>query len=128
MLASVLEEIVVPRIGAGRPRTRPETVIADRAYTSGVTRRMLRSRKITAVIPQKRDEIAARARRGSAGGRPPAFDEIPYKQRNLVERAFAMLKQWRALSTRYDKLTIVYRAAVVLSACITWTRHLGDMP
>lgn len=78
----------MPRIGAGRPRTRPETVIADRACTSGDTQRMLRSRKITAVIPQKGDEIAARARRGSAGGRPPAFDEIPYKQRNLVERAF----------------------------------------
>lgn len=60
----------MPRIGAGRPRTRPDTVIADRAYTRGVTRRMLRTRKITAVIPQERDAIAARARRGSAGGRP----------------------------------------------------------
>ncbi|MCV7090525.1 transposase, partial [Mycobacterium interjectum] len=39
---------------------------------------------------------------------------------------FALLKQWRALATRYDKLAIVYRAAVVLSACITWTRHMGD--
>ncbi|WP_436089320.1 transposase [Mycolicibacterium frederiksbergense] len=72
MLAAVLDEIVVPRTGAGRVRTRPDAVIADRAYTSGVTRRLLRARKITAVIPQKRDEIAARARRGSAGGRPPA--------------------------------------------------------
>ncbi len=128
MLSTVLDEIVVPRIGAGRARTRPDAVIADRAYTSGVARRMLRRRKITAVIPQKRDEIAARARRGSAGGRPPAFDETLYKQRNLVERSFALLKQWRALATRYDKLAIVYRATVVLSACITWTRHIGDMP
>ena len=77
----------------------------------------MRGRKITAVIPQKSDEIAARQRRGSAGGRPPAFDEIRYKQRNLVERSFALLKQWRGLATRYDKLAIVYRAAVVLSAC-----------
>jgi len=128
MLAAVLDDIVVPRLGPGRARTHPEAVIADRAYTSGVTRRMLRERKITAVIPQKRDEIAARQRRGSAGGRPPAFNETLYKQRNLVERSFALLKQWRALATRYDKLAIVYRAAVVLSACITWTRHLGDMP
>ena len=71
MLATVLDDIVVPRLGPGRARTCPEAVIADRAYTSGVTRRMLRGRKITAVIPQKRDEIAARQRRGSAGGRPP---------------------------------------------------------
>ncbi len=128
MLATVLDDIVVPRLGPGRARTRPEAVIADRAYTSGVTRRMLRKRKITAVIPQKRDEIAARTRRGSAGGRPPAFNETLYKQRNLVERSFALLKQWRALATRYDKLAITYRAAVVLSACIAWTRHLGDTP
>ena len=87
---------------------------------------MLRRGKITAVIPQKSDEIAARQRRGRGGGRPPAFDEVRYKQRNLVERSFALLKQWRGLATRYDKLAIIYRAAVVLSACITWTRHLGD--
>ncbi len=126
MLAAVLDEIVVPRIGGGPARSRPQALIADRAYSCGVTRRMLHGRKITAVIPQKRDEIAARQRRGRAGGRPPAFDEILYKQRNLVERSFALLKQWRALATRYDKLAIVYRAAIVLSACITWTRHMGD--
>lgn len=128
MLAGVLDEIVVPRHGGTRARSRPNAVIADRAYSSGAARRMLRRRKITAVIPQKSDEIAARQRRGSAGGRPPSFDEIRYKQRNLVERSFALLKQWRGLATRYDKLAIVYRAAVVLSACITWTRHMGDMP
>lgn len=125
MLADVLDEIVVPR-HRGRARSRPDAVIADRAYSSGQARRMLRSRGITAVIPQKSDEIAARKRRGSAGGRPPVFDEIRYKQRNLVERSFALVKQWRGLATRYDKLAIVYRAAVVLSACITWTRHMGD--
>jgi transposase len=37
-------------------------------------------------------------------------------------RSFALLKQGRDLATRYDKLAITYRAAVVLSACITWTR------
>lgn len=127
MLAAVLDEIVVPR-HRGRARSHPDAVIADRAYSSGVTRRLLRSRKITAVIPQKRDEIAARKRRGPAGGRPPALDEIRYKQRNLVERSFALLKQWRGLATRYDKLAIVYRAAVVLNAAIAWLHHLSDTP
>jgi hypothetical protein len=42
--------------------------------------------------------------------------------RNVVERSFALAKQWRALATGYDKLAITYRAAVVLSACIIWTR------
>ena len=83
-------------------------------------------RGITTVIPQKKDEIAARKRRGSAGGRPPALDTETYKGRNVVERHFALAKQWRGLATRYDKLAITYRAAAVLSACITWSRLLGD--
>lgn len=65
--------------------------------------------------------------RGRTGARTPAFGEIVDKQRNLVERSFAQLKQWRALATRYAKLAIGYRAAVVLSACISWTRYMGDM-
>ncbi|GIG41958.1 hypothetical protein Cph01nite_37200 [Cellulomonas phragmiteti] len=122
VLAAVLADIRVPRAGAGRPRTRPVAVIADRAYSSGVTRRMLARRGIKAVIPQKRDEIAARKRRGRLGGRAPHLDAEVYKNRNVVERAFALAKQWRAIATRYDKLAITYRAAVVLAACITWSR------
>ena len=61
-------------------------------------------RGITTVIPQKKDEIAARKRRGSAGGRPPALDTETYKGHNVVERHFALAKQWRGLATRYDKL------------------------
>jgi hypothetical protein len=89
MLARVLDEIVVPTLWRGRARMRPDVVIADRAYSSGTTRRILRRHRITAVIPQKCDEIAARQRRGRAGGRPPALDETLYRQCNLVERSFA---------------------------------------
>nr|WP_083275584.1 IS5 family transposase [Pseudonocardia sp. HH130630-07] len=125
MLEQVLADIRVPRLGAGRSRTRPDAVVADRAYSSGVNRRALARRSITTVIPQKRDEIAARKRRGSLGGRPPGLDVETYKGRNVVERHFALTKQWRGLATRYDKLAITYRAATVLSACITWSRLLG---
>jgi len=38
------------------------------------------------------------------------------------------LKQWRGLATRYDKLAIVYRAAVVLNAVIAWLHQLQDTP
>ena len=122
MLADVLADISVPRVGRGRPRTRPDAVIADRAYSTGVIRAELRRRRITAVIPAKSDHIAARKRRGSAGGRPHAFDAEAYRDRNVVERSFALAKQWRGLATRYDKLALTYRAAVVLAACITWTK------
>lgn len=94
-------------------------MIADRAYAAGVIRTELRRRGITAVIPQKRDQLAARARRGRHGGRPPGFDAQAYRGRNVVERYFALAKQWRGLATRYDKLAITYRAAVTLCAILT---------
>lgn len=81
MLEQVLADIRVPRVGMGRPRTRPDAVVADRAYSSGVNRRALARRGIATVIPQKKDEIAARKRRGSAGGRPPWLDVETYKGR-----------------------------------------------
>lgn len=128
MLEQVLADIRVPRLGPGRPRTTPDAVIADRAYTSGKTRRMLAGRGIKAVIPQKSDEIAARRRKGSAGGRPPKLDTVTYKGRNVVERCFALAKQWRALATRYDKLAITYRAGLLIRAVVLWLQTLGDTP
>ena len=128
MLEQVLADIHVPRHGRGRPRTRLDAVIADKAYSSGTIRRQLRGRGIAAVIPEKSDTIAARERRGSRGGRPPKLDADLYKDRNVVERSFALAKQWRALATRYDKLAITYRAAVTLCAILTWPRRLGDTP
>src|SRR5690606_1546016 len=74
MLTEVLAQIHVPRTGPGRPRTRPDAVIADRAYATGVIRTELRRRGIKTVIPVKRDQAAARKRRGSTGGRPPGLD------------------------------------------------------
>ncbi|MFL0579542.1 IS5 family transposase [Dietzia sp. 179-F 9C3 NHS] len=128
MLPEVLADIAVPRRGPGRPRTRPDAVIADKAYSSGITRRELRRRRIDAVIPDKSGTIAARKRRGSKGGRPPKFDADLYKHRNVVERSFALAKQWRALATRYDKHAVIYRGAVTLCAILTWLRQIGDTP
>lgn len=107
----------------GRPRTRPDAVHGDKAYSSRAIRAHLRDRGIRAVIPQPRDQQAHRKRRGSRGGRPPGFDAVEYKGRNVVERRFCHVKQWRGLATRYDKLAVVFRAAVVLNAVIAWTHH-----
>jgi len=123
ILPQVLADIRVPRAGGGRERTRPDAVLADRAYGSKGNREYLHSRGIRAVIPEKKDQIASRKKRGSKGGRPPAFDAAAYRNRNVVERSFAYVKQWRGLATRYDKLAITYRAAVVISAILTWLRQ-----
>ena len=120
MLGPLLWQLAVRRLGPGRPRTRPMALIADKAYSSRGTRAMLRHRGITAVIPQPADQIAHRQRRGSAGGRPPAFDPLTYKNRNVIERSFNNHKQWRGIATRYDKLAAVYRGGVVLRAITIW--------
>lgn len=117
-----MASIRVPRSGRGRPRTRPEVVLADRAYSSRAIRGQLRRRGIRAVIPQPADQVGHRLRRGRAGGRPPAFDTEAYKQRIAVERCINRLKQWRGLALRTDKLAIAYQAALHLAAILMWTR------
>jgi len=91
------------------------------------------SRHLTEAHPQiliiaPADQIGHRKRRGARGGRPPAFDSEDYKGRNVVERNFNDVKQWRGLATRYDKLAIVYRGAAVLRAITLWLPHLSDTP
>jgi len=81
-----------------------------------------------AVIPEPADQIGHRKRRGSIGGRPPAFDADDYRGRNVVERRFCDQKQWRGLATRYDKLAITYRGGAVLRAITIWLKALGDTP
>jgi transposase len=60
--------------------------------------------------------------KGRAGGRAPAFDPVVYKQRNVVERCFNRLKQWRDLATRYAKRASIYRACLVLIAALLWLK------
>lgn len=97
--------------------------MADKAYSSRGNRALLRSRGITAVIPEPSDQAGHRKRRGSTGGRPVSYDPIAYRGRNVVERSFNLLKHWRGLATRYDKLALTYRGGVVLAAITIWLRR-----
>ncbi|MBB4931295.1 transposase [Lipingzhangella halophila] len=123
MFAPLMGDLRLPRT-VGRPRTRPDRVLGDKAYSSRANRAHLRRRKITAPIAQPADQQAHRRRKGSAGGRPPAFDRRAYRGRNTVERAINLLKQNRAVATRYDKRAAVYDGTVQLAAIRIWLRDL----
>ena len=128
MLPVLLQRLEIPRPGPGRSRTRPEALLGDKAYSSRSHRALLRRRGIKAVIPEPADQIGHRRNKGSRGGRPVSYDRALYKHRNVIERGFNSLKQWRGLASRYDKLAVNYRGGALLRAIVIWTADLCVTP
>lgn len=120
---TVLKRIRVPG-SVGRPRTRPDAVAGDKAYSSRGNRAHLRKRSIKAVIPEKVDQAANRKKKGSKGGRPVSHDAELYKDRNTVERLINKMKAWRGIATRYDKTPTSYLAGLHLRGAIIWIKDL----
>jgi transposase len=88
-------------------------LIADKGYDANALREAVRERKAWANIPPK------------ANRRDPiCFSKHLYKARNLVERFFNRIKQFRRIATRYDKLAENFLAAVKLPAVRVWLRDL----
>jgi transposase len=117
-----LAQVAVARIGPGRPRTRPDAVLADKAYSSRAIRAHLSGRTIKAVIAIKDDQHTARLSKGARGGRPISFDKVHYRDRNTVERAVNKLRAHRAVGTRYDKRDYMYRGTITLATISIWLR------
>jgi transposase len=122
-LLPLLDQLNVRRVGPGRPRRRPERVVADRAYSHPSTRHALRARAIGFTCPERIDQITRRHAKGRSGGRPPDFDADIYRGRNVIERCFARLKQFRDLATRYAKRLAYWRSELVIAATILWLRQ-----
>ena len=121
-LQPVLGRLRLPRRGPGRPRTRPDRVLADKACSSAGIRAHLRARGIRATILVEDDQAAHRRARGSAGGRPPVVDTVAYRDRNTVERAVARLKRYRAIALRTDKRLYVFTGTVTVATFDLWLR------
>lgn len=123
MLTETMDQIHVTGTG-GRPRRRPDRLMADKGYLSRANRSWLREHGIAATIPERQDQIAHRRKRP---GRPIDFGEQQrqrYKGRNVVERCFNKLKQWRGIATRADKTARNYHSGLCLAATLHWAKSL----
>ena len=86
-----------------------QRLIADKAYDTNSFRQLLAQLGVDAVIPSIRR-------------RKPLIphDVTAYRLRNLIERMFGRLKDFRRIATRYDKLARNFMAAVAIAATIIW--------
>jgi transposase len=99
--------MAIPLLGAV---AKPKRLLADKAYDADSLRRWLKQRKISAAIPS------------TASRRTPyPLNRSVYRRRNVIERMFCKLKNWRRIATRYDRLAQNYLSALALVAIlIAW--------
>jgi transposase len=117
---ATLDTISVPR-PRGRPRQRPEKLVADRAYDSRAFRDLLRRRGIGMCIPPKRRPGKWRPKRG----RPVVARTEEYRSRFQVERSFAWLGNFRRLLVRWEHLFGVYRSFFAVAVMMLCVRRLS---
>ena len=86
-------------------------LLADRGYDCNYFRKMLTDKGITPVIPGRKHRKT-----------PINYDKHIYKERNIVERFFGRIKEFRRIATRYDKTTCMYKGALLIASIIIWCR------
>jgi hypothetical protein len=120
----VLDRVRVPRPGRGRPRQRPDRVLADRPTPAAPTaatgvgegsRQRFRSRPTSRLTAARRDPRVGAHRCSTRSA----------TDRHGVECGINLLKQHRAVATRYDKVAVCYEATVHIAAINVW--HPGDL-
>ncbi|MGB6795464.1 MAG: IS5 family transposase [Xanthobacteraceae bacterium] len=91
-----------------RRTTTPRRLIADRSYDAKKLREWLTEHGCEPVIPPN-----------PTRKHPEAYDPVASKARNLIERMFCRLKDFRRIATRYDKRVDVYLSSILLAAAVT---------
>ena len=86
-------------------------VIADKGYDANTLVERINAAGAEAIIPPRSNRKT-----------PRPYDTHRYKARNLVERFFNQLKQFRRIATRYEKLTSHFAAMVTCRCIVLWLR------
>ena len=83
--------------------------LADKAYDANWQRVLIAEQGAEAVIPcNPTRKITI------------PYDAVAYRQRNLIERMFGRIKDFRRIATRYDKLARNFLSAVLIAAIVIW--------
>lgn len=110
-----LQQVRVPRRQRGRPRMRPERIIADRAYDSDPLRRRWHKRGIELIVPYR---IWKRQQ--------PFYDGRKlrrYRRRWKIERTISWLGNFRRLQTRHDRILSVFSGFCHLACLLITLRY-----
>ncbi|MEM7241359.1 MAG: IS5 family transposase [Pseudomonadota bacterium] len=89
-----------------------QNFLADRAYDADAIRAFANARGATVTIPPKSYRKAAML----------PFDKRSYAKRNVVERFFNKIKQYRGLATRYDKHAEQFMGGIILASIRIWLK------
>jgi len=119
LAVGTLEMVRVPRRGRGRPKQRPQELVADKAYDSNRFRHWLRSKGIKPTIPPYERRARKRPRRGRPMNVGPG-----YAERWRVERTFAWLGNFRRLLVRHERHLSTFWAFFVIAFVLVLLRHL----
>jgi transposase len=118
-----LDTVRVPRL-RGRPKQRPEKLVADRGYDRRALHRALRQRGIRMCIPPKRRPKHWKAKRG----RPVVARKDDYRLRYKVERSFAWLGNFRRLLIRWEHQSSVYQGFFTVAVLLIRLRRVCPLP
>ncbi len=117
LLETTLDTVALGRPGKpGRPRKRPERLIADRGYDSNPLRARLAGRGIEPIIPARRNHKHATYQDGRKLRR--------YRRRWIIERTFAWLGHFRRLVVRYERLITTYAGFFHLACALLTLRKV----
>ena len=115
LVDATLNTIRVPRARGGRPRQRPDRLIADRGYDSDPLRDRLQRRGVTPIIPYRNWNLRRRYDDGRRLRR--------YRHRWVIERTFAWLHSYRRLLVRHERLTSMYCSLLYFAAALIALRR-----